>query len=67
MSRIKEVIVNDIRAYSKEVNGCVKFQKDVMISFRDKKGITDLFMTNEMAEQFHKELGEKIKENKDES
>ncbi len=59
--------LKNIRAYDKQVYGCQKHGKQVMISFMfegDDKYVHDLFLTQEMAEYLLKELTTVVDRNK---
>tara|TARA_R110000772_G_scaffold2410_4_gene8504 strand:- start:10526 stop:10735 length:210 start_codon:yes stop_codon:yes gene_type:complete len=57
----REFIVDQMNVYSKEVVGCVKNNKDIMISFKVPNGdIIDLYLTQEAAIEFQKKLTRNI-------
>jgi len=61
-----EVEVKNIRAYNKEVSGCVRHNKDIMIAFdsTDKSyDIKDLFLDKEQAKSLVDSLTKALKEN----
>jgi len=65
-----EVEVKNIRAYDKNVHGCIKHGKDVMIAFNTHdKGYTikDLFLNQDQAEFLLKELFEAVSRNKEDN
>lgn len=53
-----EFTVKDIRAYHRNVFGCEKHERDIMISFSHEEypGVNDVFLTQEQAVRFHDEL-----------
>lgn len=64
----QEKEIKNIRAYDKEVNGCRRHQKDVMISFNtNEEGgpIRDLFLNQVQAEHFLHELSEAVLRNQE--
>lgn len=53
-----------VRAYNKNCMGCESEHKDIMISIGlNGLEILDFFLNQEDATRFHKELGERIKQN----
>ncbi len=60
--------LKNIRAYDKECHGCVKNNKDIMISFMYENDpediIYDLFLTQEKAERLLWELTDAVYRNK---
>lgn len=66
-----EIDVKSIRAHSSGVIGCVRHNKDIMISYnsnnveKDSDDIIDLFLTQEQAEDFLAELSQRVKANKE--
>ncbi len=65
---MSEKIVKTIRVYGKDCIGCRIKEKDVMLSYNTedfKALIGDLFLTQEMAENLLKELGNVLTSNKE--
>lgn len=64
-----EVEAKNVRAYDKNCTGCLRHQKDVMISFDSTEegyDIKDLFLTQDQAEFLLKELSEVVERNNEE-
>lgn len=67
-----ELVLKNIRAHNKHVNGPKRFNREVMLSFMYEQDpapvggnrVHDLFLTQEMAEELHKELGERLAQNR---
>ena len=53
-----EFTVKDIRAYHRNVVGCKKHSRDIMIAFSydEDSGVHGVFLTQEQAVRFHDEL-----------
>lgn len=65
MSNYTETHAESSRAYGKGCAGCIRAEKDIMLSFFDDDGgdFHDVFLTQADAEQFYKELGKAIESN----
>ena len=57
--------VDNIRAFDKEVHGCKRHKKDIMISFQTEgsRDFHDIFLTNEQAKGLIESLKKSLKTN----
>lgn len=57
--------INNIRAFDKEVHGCKRHKKDIMISFQTEgsRDFHDIFLTNQQAEELIVSLQKSLKTN----
>ena len=61
-----EKVVSTARAHGKDVLGCRRFDKDIMLSFQfeEEREIHDFFFSQSSAESLHDELGKRLQDNK---
>lgn len=58
-----ETVVDSIWVHDKDVRGCVRFARDVMIDIETDGEMHDFFLTQKQAEALYKRLGEVLKYN----
>ena len=57
--------IDFIRAYGKGCVGCINNETDIMLTHMNGEEFVDLFMSQEVAQQFSDELVRRLKQNKE--
>jgi len=60
-----ELKVDSIRAYGKGCVGCLNHETDIMITYMNGEEFVDIFMSQEVAQQFSDELVRRLQQNKE--
>ena len=59
-----ETTVNSARAYNAACNGAKKFDRDIMVTMYAGEAFYDFFLYEDQAEQFAREILDKVKNNR---